>query len=1344
MINPPLHQKQPWGFGRPARATEAASPRGVSVSGRPSFSPPQLCASREVFPYCPLAVALSSVAHSSVSSTPRLPVSASRTAAPRSSSAAPAVGPAGDSVSARAFECRSGASLEEGKSPVSPAGSRPSPLAGAVCPRDEASATRLTVEDHPDPARGVRSPIGARQQLGGSEAVCEAPSGAASSLNHPRLKPRPSPASHVSSFGTMASVQRRPRTDASVSTRVAAESPLGPSGAHTGSPGGRAFASARPVEGRRGWSVGRGFSGATRLAAKNGPVESWVGTLSPAGLDEQASVETSASSAAVERESPGLWSLAEVGQGVSRVTPAAPSLASSVEEASPSRLAATVQTSEEEQESPWTHLVRESNQPFAPVIGHYVEGFTSSSSGSSTSVSPSPRRQSSPVRRRVGSRAPGDPVVGGEVAWYPRGRSGRHSRGRSSGDREGSDRSSSSEAETPAPEAGLFGMHAGSQFLQLSRALLGADYRRSSDPSSDADSDIDRQRLEQQQLLQELRLRTLGLGAGHAKHGRASAYRRARATAGAVALSATDQSGSGWVRTAAAPGVERDWGGRAEDFRGFRDHEEGTGRAGASVSGSSSVPQSAFGSRRARGDAPVAGSREGYGLDTRIRRGRSMRRRSPPERGSQVRRGRQVRVSGGESQSSLAGLQLLADGTFLGALLFGDQMLSAEGLKTDDSDVSSGPDACPSPVVVPAEGRRGADARRPIRTPRSVKATEDPQLSGANGRDSPHEDCIRSGDTVSDAEEGFPRSSPRTAAQAGAGWNGETSPMSQTSLASGAERGGFADRSSSGRGCGYQSPRAQRQVGTQGRVFERGYGDPESVSSTDTGDECAAAHADRETNREGPGFRGDGRGRRFGRGAGASTAVENTTFMSFLSQLTGQAHVSEGGASRVAVSSRSRCDSSVSESARGAGEAGYELSPAPRIVSEKTGADWPSDSGGERVREPPWRLTPGEPSSGNAESGEGLHFRNGLRVSTGERAAQETHLLENAAFDAPLSPGVELDPRSGLFLDCHKLEASYLPSQRPSLSGTTISGISSKHRPSDEFDWEAAPLSRRSSQTSERPVGLSPVLNVQRPFVGGRGCDVSLFSVGEAGRSALAGGANEAPREGRGLQLVPPAEQKGTKGRAAGSGDPVTLGAKARTADANAVNGLGGLRGLCGVREVHCHPLGRPEEERDRVPAGWRPLANGESAKGRKGVGGCEAERQEKRRVDRPCPSADPWGGEHLQSLPETPESDSQTGSFFSMGALAVFLAPETRGSAAAVSRQPVVREGGQGEMRQRTLSKEDGDEMGQELCGPGELQGRTQERQAREEREGVVDTESSGSFLSASLSSFYSAWGFS
>ncbi|PHJ21857.1 hypothetical protein CSUI_004294 [Cystoisospora suis] len=60
-------------------------------------------------------------------------------------------------------------------------------------------------------------------------------------------------------------------------------------------------------------------------------------------------------------------------------------------------------------ESPWSCLARESNRPFAPVIGNYIEGFTSSSSGSSTSLSPSPSPR---YRRRYFHRGFSPPYEG--------------------------------------------------------------------------------------------------------------------------------------------------------------------------------------------------------------------------------------------------------------------------------------------------------------------------------------------------------------------------------------------------------------------------------------------------------------------------------------------------------------------------------------------------------------------------------------------------------------------------------------------------------------------------------------------------------------------------------------------------------------------------------------------------------------------------------------------------------------------------------------------------------------------------------------------------------------------
>ncbi|KEP61452.1 UNVERIFIED_CONTAM: hypothetical protein HHA_220470 [Hammondia hammondi] len=1354
MISPPLHQEQPLGFGPLARATDAVSPRAGMSTNTPSLSTSPLPAvSSDFFPFPPLPCALS-MTRSSVSSTPCLiTASPSRSSAPRSSSATPAVGPAGDFVGMQktekdlecsgirklrnSLESRSSLTLllQPGDSMDGRQLSRSDDEKGVFpevkCP--ETPPSRAVSECLSDVRRGDMSPVETERDLGLSHETCEAPVFGA--LSHPRSNPTLFSRLRSSAVGAGAPQQHplHPEVSPCMQSRTS-EAPLHPSGPRDSL--GVNDTASRPSKAGLAWSSSEGLSGrvpcgavfsCTAVPPGSRKSESWLRTLSPGGLDEQASLETSASSVRVNKEFRGLWDVPEVGQVAPRATGMSASRASPGEaESSPGgRLAKPVQTFEAEQESPWVHLVRDSNQPFAPVIGHYVEGFTSSSSGSSTSISPSPSR--SPVRRRVGHRAPGDPVVGDdpEVSWYP----ARIRKPR----RPSSGTESSSTGEELAPEIGLFGVDAGNQFMQLSRALLGGDGKSTSE-SSDADSDVESQRLEEQQLLQELRLRTLGVVAERRTRGRASAFRRATGTAGTDdEASATDPIW-GSARMAETNLGDKEWGNRGDgrDASSLEREKKGRRPGSLDVSDASSMSARSTGGCRRFRDASGA-EYEGPGASARVRRGRSMHRKS---RGRQAKEG----ASGG-LQSSL-GLQFFTEGSLFSALLFGDPSFNAEGLRTDDSDVSSGPEPSPSPVVVPAERLR-AKKQAPQGT-RNIRTGAPPDLlEGVNRRrqdSSRREVCAGEEETgVSEGAAGSPWAPPRHSSQARRVWN-ETTSTSPVTVGSGTEAPGAREPRPSRRGGGAPAPRGQRQlVRVPGRVLGPGLGVSRSVTETEDEDPDGVHAAGRKANRKGLNvFEPDSSPS----SGGENSRGENTKFMTFFSQFTGQGNVSADGQSPKSEWSSSR-ESSVSARARGASEDSFKLSPKALIVSEVLEADLSRGVGVDRSQTHLWGQGPrhaGDSGSASvAESGKTAeaawighgYFAHCNQASTCATKGRQD-LLDGA--DVSLSPRQAGILEPGLLAYPRKEESSALPSQRPSLAGTTASGVSSKRRLSDGLDWELTHLSRRSSQTFfEHPTGgTTPIQNLQRPQAGRHVC----VSSGNDWGAALPVGACDAP-DAAGARCV--SDAKGTTEGQREAADPR---GGTRTAEGKGVNGAGGV-GLSRLREAAHHPLDGQEERRDTFPRS--AATNAESTKNRTG-GVCEEGRHTRPETGSPspCSSIGFWGGGGTKRSPATSsETASQTETSPS-GAPFSEIPSETSSTSKAGSRQLAGNSRGHEEMQQRTLRKADEETLGLELCDPGDFQGKPKERGAREERGGLVDrTESSGSFISP-LSSLYSAWGFS
>ncbi|KFG28333.1 putative RNase protein H [Toxoplasma gondii p89] len=1344
MISPPLHQEQPLGFGPLARATDAVSPRAGMSTNAPSLSTSSLPAvSSDFFAFPPLPCALS-MTRSSVSTPCLITASPSRSSAPRSSSAIPAMGPAGDFV--RMQKTQKDLEYSGSRKPRSSLESR-STLTLLLQPRDSMDGRQLSRSDDekrafpeancPPPLlsvavserlsgvrRGDMSPVDTERDLGLSPEICEAPLFGA--LSHPHSNPTHFSSLHSSAVGAGAPQQHplHPEMSPCMPSRTS-QTPLQPSGSRDAL--GVNDVASRPSKAGLVWSSTEGRSSrvscgavlsCTAVPPGSLKSESWLRTLSPGGLDEQASLETSASSARVEKEFRGLWDVPEAGQVTLGATGMSPSRASpgKAENSPGGRRATPGPTFEAEQESPWAHLVRDSNQPFAPVIGHYVEGFTSSSSGSSTSISPSPSR--SPVRRRVGRRAPGDPVVGDdpEVSWYPaRARKPR---------RPSSGTESSSTGEELAPESGLFGVDAGNQFMQLSRALLGGDGRSTSE-SSDADSEVESQRLEQQQLLQELRLRTLGVGAERRTRGRASANRRATGTAG------TDDEASAtgpiWrsARMAETNLGDKEWGSRGDGRDASSLEREGRRTGSLAVSDASSMsPRSAGGCRRLR-DASGA-EYEGPAAASRIRRGRSMHRKS---------RGRQAKEGAPVGPQSSLGLQFFTEGSLFHALLFGDPMFNAEGLRTDDSDVSSGPEPSPSPVVVPVERPR-ANKQAPQRTRTLCNGAPPDLLEGMNRRrqdSSRGEACADEGETgVSEGVEGGPWAPPRRSAHARRVWNGITS-TSPVTVGSGTETPDAPDPRPSRRGGGAPAPRGQRQlVRVPGRVLGPGLRASRSVTETEDDDPDGVHAAGRKGKREGLNV--------FALGSSPSSGGENSRgdsmkFMTFFSQFTGQGNVSADDQSPKSEWSSSR-ESSVSARARGASEDSFKLSPKALIVSEELDGELSRGVGVDRSQTHLWGQGPRHAGkSGSASVAEPTRTAEAAWIGRGYSAhckqastcatKGRQDLLDGAVVSlSPRARGACLEP--GLLAYPRKEESSALPSQRPSLAGTTASGVSSKRRLSDGLDWELTNLSRRSSQTFEHSTGgTTPIQNLQRPQAGKHGC---LPSGNDCG-AALPVGACDATHAD-GVRCV--SDAKATADPRGG----------ARTAEGRGVNGVGGV-GLSRLREAAQHPLGVREERRDTFPR--FAATNAESTKSRTGDV-CEEGRHTRPETGSPSHGSliGSWGGGGTRRSPGTSsENAGQTETSVSVVPFSDFPS-EASGTSQVGSRHLGGNSRGHDEVQQRTLRKANDVTLGQELCDPGDFQGKPKERSVREERGGLVDrAESSGSFISP-LSSLYSAWGFS
>ncbi|PFH36568.1 hypothetical protein BESB_047600 [Besnoitia besnoiti] len=1048
--------------------------------------------------------------------------------------------------------------------------------------------------------------------------------------------------------------------------------------------------------------------------------------------------------------------------------------------------AVVVHKQEEELESPWAHIARESNRPFAPVTGHYVEGFTSSSSGSSTSVSPSPLHRS-PARRRARDLVPGGLIFGEDlsVSGSPSRRRGRRRWGeeeRGVADEATSVSSSSVEGDAEEFDTGLFGMAAGRQFMQLSRALLGGTRQRQSDGSSNLHSEDEAERIRQHCQLQEMRIRALAVGAG-----RASPRRRAPSgggDGGEVPRSHDRLAGS----KERGGDLLLEEGEGEDSYGGEQSDEERLHAASVAATCSSSAPGGEGGSLYVggKGMSTRAGAGEAREFAEDFRRGRSVARRSPRRTGRRANRERRKhlkQLASGGAQSSLAGLRLLTDGTLLAALLFGeDERMTMKEFNSDDNDTTSWPERSHASAL----GAAAEPERKGHLGTATTRRSGQQRLAPSRGPDHVSRQNSGHGEGGSCSEGVAREGQLRSSSSPSHGRGSSTERRRRSERAGGRDSAGTCVHQDAPRllrqgepAClrsGSDDCRPDSQV--RGAEARRGAedswrGGQQAFSSSEESSSFneVAPEVTRGPATGAQAVRGGRRRRRQQpnkpvSGSATASARESTMFMAFFDPFTrpeGAPRASTSGSPSSNIRS-SQTVTSVSTDRSGA-EGEFELEPARRSdqglgspQKTKRDARLHADDGIRQTasrRDGAETFSPDGGQVGNGEQAPGGMGCDDLPsshpVAGGCKATQRKpdNLRERADFCRGAGAVSELgagQPSAAAYrriAEDEDDEGHSFLSHRPSLSGATTCS-SSKRRPSDGFEGMLTHLSRRSSPSSELQNDGAAGFQSPPTFTGkdsDRGAPFASATTQDE-RSSLEPTRNSPQWQVEHLDGGSRNGERRLGGKRAEKGG--SAGVSADTPDTNEASrtpvGFWRTR-----REPQHHSLCR-EAGMDvgggaGVPASWRRekcetgeafVANREEPEGQREGESCD------------CypPAKQGGGGGNVQkdSDKKTTEGVSEEGSFYSLKALTAFFNASGPNSSTPLfpAEEEVVEP-----MRVNSHAGHDGG--GWELDECGDLQKGIQSKVTRVDADDPIDGEASAATTFwSSLSSMYDSWGFS